>query len=107
LTCVYNLRQVLAFGKSGAGLPLHRSEKTENYCSVTAIFFTSIFGETSKQDFSSYTLYVFHSILYAQEKDFNCSHFCVGLNCDFLMRYKSAHSLIIYRKYFGTVYDNY
>jgi hypothetical protein len=38
-TCVNNVRQVLALGNSGAGLPLHKSEKTENYCSVTAIYF--------------------------------------------------------------------
>jgi hypothetical protein len=63
-TCVYNVRQVLVFGKSGAGLPLQKSEKTKNYCSVTAIFFYFNFWRNfSKQDFSSYTPYICHSIL--------------------------------------------
>jgi hypothetical protein len=44
-TRVYNVRQVLAHGKSGVGLPIHKSEKTDYYCSVTAIFFLFLFLE--------------------------------------------------------------
>jgi len=62
-TCILCDR-ALALGKSGAGLPLLKSEKTENYCSVTAIFFYFHFWRNfSKQDFGSYTLYICHSIL--------------------------------------------
>jgi len=58
-TCIV-CETVLALGKSGAGLPLHKSEKIENYCSVTAIFFNFNFWRNfSKQDFSSYTLYIY------------------------------------------------
>jgi hypothetical protein len=55
---------VRALGKSDAGLPLHNSEKTKNYCCVTAIFFNFHFWRNfSKQDFNSYTWYICHSIL--------------------------------------------
>jgi len=58
-TRVYNVRQVLAHGKSGVGLPIHKSEKTDYYCSVTAIFFfIFIFGET----FQSKTSVLIHCI---------------------------------------------
>jgi hypothetical protein len=63
--CAYNTRQVLALGKSGTGLPLHKSEKTENYCSVMGILFIyfPFLRNFSKQDFSLCTLYICHSIL--------------------------------------------